>query len=357
MVTTLTPTAQQWDSFVNAHPRAHILQLSAWAGQKRPYGWESARVALADGDQIVAGAQILFRRLPFRLGTMAYLPMGPLLADNGQREALWQAIDDLCRQRRAAFLKWEPGIPEEGDPPPDFERYGFRQRNQTIQPPRTILIDISADDETVLGRMNQGTRRKIRQSQKHDIHYYEAARADVSKFTRMMETTGSRNEFGVHEPGYYSLAYDLFVPHHAALILAEHTDPATDDTPERTDYLAGVFVFAIGKTAWYFYGASSSVKRNLMASYGVQWEAIKWAKQRVCSVYDLWGIPDEDEPTLEAQFEQRDDGLWGVYGFKRGWGGNIVRSAGAWDKVYNPLVYTAFQVALRVRNRTAQVEG
>src|SRR5690606_5870745 len=189
---------------VTAHPRAHILQLSTWAGQKRPYGWESARVALAENDQIVAGAQILFRRLPFRLGTMAYLPMGPLLANNAQREALWRAIDDVCRKRRAAFLKWEPGIPEPGDPPHDFERYGFRQSGQTIQPPRTILIDISGDDDTILARMNQGTRRKIRQSQKHGIRYYEAARSDVSKFTQMMETTGSRNEFGVHEPGYYT---------------------------------------------------------------------------------------------------------------------------------------------------------
>lgn len=355
MVTTLTPTAQQWDTFVTAHPRAHLLQLSAWAGQKRPYGWDSARVALADGDQIVAGAQILFRRLPLGLGTMAYLPMGPLLANNAQREALWLAIDDLCRQRRAAFLKWEPGIAEEGDPPPDFARYGFRQSVQTIQPPRTILIDITGDDENILARMNQGTRRKIRQSQKHDIRYYEASRADVSKFTHMMETTGSRNAFGVHEPDYYTLAYDLFVPHHAALILAEHTD--ADESSERTDHLAGVFVFAVGKRAWYFYGASSGVKRNMMASYGVQWEAIRWAKRRGCTLYDMWGIPDEDESLLEAEFEHRDDGLWGVYGFKRGWGGKVVRSAGAWDKVYNPLVYAAFQVALRLRNRAPQVEG
>jgi lipid II:glycine glycyltransferase (peptidoglycan interpeptide bridge formation enzyme) len=356
MVTTFTPTSQQWDSFVVTHPRTHIFQLSAWAGQKRPYGWESARVALGDGEQIVAGAQILFRRLPFRLGTMAYLPMAPLFADGGQREALWRAIDEVCRQHHAAFLKWEPGIPEAGDPPPDFARYGFRQSGQTIQPPRTILIDIG-DDETILARMNQGTRRKIRQSQKNNIHYYEASRADVDKFTRMMQSTGSRNEFGVHEPGYYTLAYDLFVPQYAALILAELIDTPTDDTPERTDDLAGVFVFAVGKRAWYFYGASSSVKRNLMASYGVQWEAIQWAKRRGCTVYDLWGIPDEEEELLEAQFEQRDDVLWGVYGFKRGWGGRIVRSAGAWDKVYNPLVYAAFQVALKVRNRAAQVEG
>ena len=104
--------------------------------------------------------------------------------------------------------------------------------------------------------MNQGTRRKIRQSQKNDIRYYEGTRADVAKFTAMMQTTGSRNEFGVHEPGYYQLAYDLFVPHDAALILAEHEG----------DPLAGIMVFAAGKTAWYLYGASSNEKRNLMAS-------------------------------------------------------------------------------------------
>lgn len=356
MATPMTPTPQQWDAFVSSHPRAHILQLSAWAGQKRPYGWESARVALEDGGLIVAGAQLLFRRLPFRLGTMAYLPMAPLVTGAGQHEALWSAIDAACRQRRAAFLKWEPGILEDGDPPPNAAA-GFRRSPQTIQPPRTILIDISGDDAVILARMNQGTRRKIRQSQKSGVRCYQASRDDVTKFTRMMQTTGSRNAFGVHEPSYYTLAYDLFVPQHAALILAEHTDSETEDTPERADDLAGVFVFAIGKTAWYFYGASASVKRNLMASFGVQWAAIQWAKQRGCTVYDMWGIPDEDEPALEAHFESRSDGLWGVYGFKRGWGGSVTRSAGAWDKVYNPLVYAAFQLALRVRNKAGQPEA
>jgi lipid II:glycine glycyltransferase (peptidoglycan interpeptide bridge formation enzyme) len=188
--------------------------------------------------------------------------------------------------------------------------------------------------------MNQGTRRKIRQSQKNGIRYYEGTRADVAKFNAMMHTTGSRNAFGVHEPGYYERAYDLFVPKgDAALILAEHEG----------DDLAGIMVFGAGKTAWYLYGASSDTKRNLMGAYGVQWAAIQWAKARGCTVYDMWGIPDADEATLEAHFESRSDGLWGVYGFKRGWGGVVVRSLGAWDKVYNPLVYTAYKTALKLR--------
>jgi lipid II:glycine glycyltransferase (peptidoglycan interpeptide bridge formation enzyme) len=334
----ITPTDSQWAAFVAAQPRAHVLQQPEWGTLKAAYGWGVERVALADGDKVVAGAQILFRALPFRLGTMAYLPMGGFATRDDLWQPLWNAIDACAKRRRAAFLKWEPGIYGH-EPTPDFARFGFQSSQQTVQPPNTILIDISGSEDTILARMNQGTRRKIRQSQKNDVRYYEGTRADVAKFNGMMQTTGSRNAFGVHAPDYYELAYDLFVPQSAALILAEHEG----------DSLAGIMVFALGKTAWYLYGASSNEKRNLMAAYGVQWAAIQWAKARGCTVYDLWGIPDADEATLEAQFETRSDGLWGVYGFKRGWGGEVVRSAGAWDKVYNPPIYKLYQLALRYR--------
>lgn len=333
------PTDTQWDSFVAAQPRAHVLQMSAWGDLKRAFGWGVERVALTDttGD-IRGGALLLFRPLPLRLGTLAYLPMGPYVSNPTDSIELWSAIDRCARSRGAAFLKWEPGIYTLN--PPDPAALGFRPSPQTIQPPRTVIIDISGDDETILKRMNQGTRRKIRQSQKNDIRYREASRADVAIFNQMLQTTGTRNEFGVHDPAYYERAYDLFVPQHAALILAEHEG----------DPLAGIMVFAANDTAWYLYGASASVKRNLMATYGVQWAAIQWAKARGCTFYDLWGVPDADEATLEAEFQQRSDGLWGVYGFKRGWGGAVVRSLGAWDRAYNPLVYQAYQLALKVRH-------
>lgn len=342
-----TPSAREWDQFVDHHPRAHILQTSAWGELKSAYEWECARVALREGTQpddedapIVAGAQLLFKRLPLRLGTMAYLPMGAYVTDASQWEALWAAVDECARERSAAFLKWEPGILDSGFRP-DFEEWGFRDSAQTIQPARTILLDIGDPDDMILARMNQGTRRKIRQSLKNNIRYYEGTRADLDKFTSLMQTTGTRNDFGVHEPAYYELAYDLFVPRgDAALILAEHEG----------DTLAGVMVFAKHYTAWYLYGASSNIKRNLMASYGVQWHAIQWAQRHGCDTYDFWGIPDEDLKTLESEFEQRSDGLWGVYGFKRGWGGQIVRSAGAWDRVYNQLIYGGYQLAVTLRD-------
>ena len=344
-------TASVWDDFVRQQPRAHILQLSAWGELKSAYGWQTERVVIQEGETIVAGAQLLFRHLPLHLGAMAYLPMGPYITAApplsacgegaggwGRATQLWQAIDATARRHNARFLKWEPGVYFETTPP-DWTEFGFRPSPQTVQPRSTIVIDISGDEDAILKRMNQGTRRKIRQALKSGVRYYEGQRADVVKFTALMQVTGNRNQFGVHEPAYYERAYDLFVPNHAALILAEHEG----------DSLAGIMVFAVGEWAWYFYGASADAKRNLMATYGVQWQAIQWAKARGCMYYDLWGIPDADETRLEAQFQQRSDGLWGVYGFKRGWGGTVTRSAGAGDKVYHPLVYQAYRWALRGR--------
>lgn len=337
------PSPASWDAFVRAHPRGHALQLAAWADLKAAGGWSARRVALADPfGNITAGAQILFRPLPLKLGTLAYLPFGPLVTPGADVAALWRAIDQTARERRAAFLKCEPGIFEQTAP--DMAAARFRPSPHTIQPPRTILIDLTGDEAAILARMNQGTRRKIRAGDKHGVRVWQGTAADVPRFTAMLATTGERNAFGVHDARYYGLAYNKFVTTgDAALWLAEHDG----------DDLAGVMTFAVGSTAWYLYGASSNVKRNLMGAYAAQWAAIQWARSRGCTTYDLWGIPDADEDQLEAEFESRSDGLWGVYGFKRGWGGRVVRSLGAWDRVYVPLVYTAYQLYLK-RNQSAR---
>jgi lipid II:glycine glycyltransferase (peptidoglycan interpeptide bridge formation enzyme) len=86
-----------------------------------------------------------------------------------------------------------------------------------------------------------------------------------------------------------------------------------------------------------------------MPNYLLQWEAIRWAKSQGCTEYDLWGVPDEDLATLEANFANRNIGLWGVYRFKRGFGGELRRSVGPWDRVYNPTLYRLYSVWLKYR--------
>lgn len=329
------PSATDWDDYVGAQPNGHVLQLSGWGELKSQFGWESRIIALSNEHGIQAGALVLLQALPFGVGRLAYVPMGAYASEASLYPWLWRAIR---RETSAAMLKLEPG---QGTAmtKADLSSAGFRPSPQSIQPATTIIIDISGDDSSIMGRMNQGTRRKIRKSRSSEIVYREGDRGDLQRFNSLMQQTGERNAFGVHSPGYYEAVYDLFMPGDGALLLARHED----------DLLAAIMVFALGDTAWYLYGASSRSHGNLYATYGIQWAAIEWARRRGCRYYDLWGIPDVDEAALEAQFKNRKDGLWGVYGFKRGWGGEARRSLGTWDLAWNPLVYAAYRAALKLR--------
>jgi lipid II:glycine glycyltransferase (peptidoglycan interpeptide bridge formation enzyme) len=316
----------EWKEFLAAHPEAHLLQTGEWGELKSAFGWEAVRVISGD-----CCAQILFRKLPLGF-TLGYMPKGPIISHQSSviSDQFWAEVDENCRARRAIFLKIEPD--EWGDSPPLLgEGPGVRSSPHNIQPLRTIIVDLNGSEEEILARMKQKTRYNIRLAEKKGVTV--RAWDDVPAFHRMMLATGERDVFGVHSLEYYRRTYELFHPAGMCeLLVAEY-----EGRP-----LAVLMVFGRGKRAWYFYGASSDEARNLMPTYLLQWEAMLWAKSKSCIEYDLWGVPDENEATLEANFETRRDGLWGVYRFKRGFGGELRRAAGALDRVYNLPLYLLY---------------
>jgi lipid II:glycine glycyltransferase (peptidoglycan interpeptide bridge formation enzyme) len=335
----------EWDAFIDRHPEAHLLQTRAWGELKSAFGWQAGYVLNQLHD---LGAQVLFRRLPLGL-SLAYIPKGPVGgaaldtvagcgSDGDVWQAIWAEVDRMCLERRAVFLKVEPDAWATAQVDANQVPSGFRPSQQEIQPRRTLLVDLGGSEEAVLGRMKQKTRYNIRLAQKRGVLVHRTA--DLEAFYRLMQITGERDVFGVHSLGYYRRAYELFHPRgECELLLAE-----LDGEP-----LGGLMVFAHGRRAWYFYGASSDQHRETMPTYLLQWEAMRWARGRGCANYDLWGVPDFDEHTLEAQFTERSDGLWGVYRFKRGFGGQLLRACGPWDRVYRPLGYALYRLGLRFR--------
>jgi peptidoglycan pentaglycine glycine transferase (the first glycine) len=334
----ITPTPEAWDAFVAACG-GHILQTDVWGRLKSAFGWQAERVALADsGGALVCGALVLFRRFP----PMAYVPRGPVVDwdDEGQVRELLDVLTQRARERGAILLKLESDSTDTPGHRTRLASLGLVPSSHLVQPPRTILLDITGDEEDILARMNQGTRRKIRLCGRREVAIRHGGPEDIDSFNALMHATGERNAFGVHAPDYYRTAYELFAPQGRAVLLMASYGGRD---------LAGLMAFALGGRAWYFYGASSGEEGQRMPAYGLQWEAIRWAHGRGCTLYDLWGIPDEEPEALEAQFQHRSDGLWGVYGFKRGFGGQIWRSVGAWDAVLNPLLYPLYRLAVRIR--------
>ncbi len=311
--TSTAPSEEAWKAFLAAHPRAHVLQTWEWGRLKAAFGWKAVPVLAG-----TSGALVLFR--PLALGFhVGYVPKGPV---GPWTPALAQALDRAARAHRALFLLVEPDAWEEEAPAPPP---GWRPGACPVQPRRTLVVDLTPEEEIILARMKQKTRYNIRLAARKGVQV--RAWEDVNAFYRMLQETAARDGFAIHPPGYYRLAYDLFVPQGMAqLLVAEY----------QGEPLAALMVFARGHRAWYFYGASTGRHRNKMPTYLLQWEAMRWARSRGCTEYDLWGVPDEDLDTLEREFTTRRGGLWGVYRFKRGFGGVLKRAAGPWVREYFP---------------------
>lgn len=332
-----------WDEFVTQHPHGSLLQTTAWASLKSRFGWAPKRIWVKKEGQIVAGAQMLIRSATFGVARMGYVPHGPLVNwdDQEQVEVVFHQLNLAAYQNRTGFVKVEPLLWQDEFGAERWQQlcervHGRVSDSDTIQPPRTVLIDLRPAEADILAAMKQKTRYNIRLAAKKGVTVRHGTRDDLPAFTQLMRTTGQRNEFGVHVPKYYQVAYeqfDSYLPGSVALFLAEY-----EQKP-----LAAVMVFAVGRHAAYLYGASNNEERQRMPTYAVQWAAMQWAKARGCDWYDMYGVPDYPEDELEAQFQERDDGLWGVYRFKRGFGGQISRTVGPADLVYSKLTYKLYQ--------------
>jgi peptidoglycan pentaglycine glycine transferase (the first glycine) len=329
---------QAWDEMV-ARLGGHLLQSFAWGELKAQFGWRVERLAAQR-----ACGQVLHRALPGGLGTLAYVPKGPMV-DYGDAESLRMLLTKagmFCRQRRAICLKIEPNLEDDPTLEKQLRAFGFRPSPQEVQPRRTIVVDLSAEPEAILRRMKSKTRYNIRLAGRKGVTVRHGTEEDLAPVYRLMEATAERDKFGIHSLDYYEAAYQLFAkPGQGCLLLAEFEGKL----------LAALMAFAFGDTACYMYGASSDEHRNRMPTYLLQWKAMTWAKEKGCLSYDLWGVPDEEEEVLEAEFTNRQDGLWGVYRFKRGFGGRLVRTAGAWDLVYAPFRYRLYTLAVNLYNR------
>ncbi len=337
---------ETWDAFVAAHPAGTVLQTSRWAQLKATFGWDWEIVTPTAVPN--SGALVLYRALPLKVGTIAYVPRGPLVDWNDAQAAAatLAALRAAARRRRAWALWLEPELLDTSEARAQLRAHGLRAVTRTIQPPRTIIVDIAPTEDAILAQMRSKTRYNIRLAERKGVTVHEGTVDDAAAFYALMTETGRRDDFGIHSEAYYRRVFELFLPSpgapsgHAAMLLAEVAG----------ELVAALVVFALGTKAWYLYGASSERHREKMPPYALQWAAIRWAKARGCTVYDLWGIPDFDEETLEAQFAERSDNLWGVYRFKRGFGGQIIRCVGLWEQ---PL-HLLYPLAARLRGYGAE---
>lgn len=352
-----------WNHIIAQTPSAHILQTWQWAEFKSLYGWKpifcvwagnSTAIQLVhyvpkDEVTVRAAALILRRaatirgiKLPFNI---LYVPKGPLLVDwedVALRQKILSDLNLIAQKNRSISIKIDPDVPigygepgSKDDHESPLGKYveddllynGWHYSNDQIQFRNTVLVDLNQTEDEILARMKQKTRYNIRLAARKGIIVRKGNLDELEMLYQMYAETAFRDNFIIRDREYYLNVWRLFMDANMAQpFIAEF-----DGKP-----IAALIMFHFLKKAWYLYGMSVEAHREKMPNHLLQWEAIRHAKSLGCSVYDMWGAPDD--------FHENDP-MWGVYRFKEGFGGKVVRTIGAWDK---PVQYVLYRFYSRI---------
>jgi peptidoglycan pentaglycine glycine transferase (the first glycine) len=341
--------ASTWDRALLDLPNPHVLQSWAWGEFKSQHGWSATRLLFQEDGCTVAAASVLRRKLSLLPVSVLYVPKGPALdwADTALAVRVLAELEGMARQRRVIFCKIDPDIYYCDDtPPPSSPRLkggsrggrpanaeavarvlagrNWRFSDEQIQFRNTVLLDLGRSEDEILAAMKQKTRYNIGLAARRGVEVRRGTAKDLVTFYQLYLETSRRDHFLIRSPEYYYDVWGGFLEVGQAQLLLASVEG---------EVVAGLMLFTFGPTAWYMYGASSDRYRERMPNYLLQWAAIRHARAAGCTLYNLWGAPDNLDES---------DPMWGVYRFKLGLGGELARGLGAWDFAVSQVGYRFF---------------
>jgi lipid II:glycine glycyltransferase (peptidoglycan interpeptide bridge formation enzyme) len=310
-----------------------------WGIFKSRFSWEARSFIIEWKDKNVSPLLVLIRKIAPGI-RMAYVPWGPELPEflNEKALALSELVKELIPYLRniASFIRFDlPWIVEKNQLE-QLVNLGFHRAAADIQPPDTVLIDLKLSSDNILSLMKPKWRYNIRLAEKKGVKVRKDS--SIELFYSLLKETAVRDGITIHSVEYYKTLFNLCNEYGKSyennikinLYTASHEN----------DILAAIIVLYYNKTAIYLYGASCGIKRNLMAPYALQWQAVRDAKEAGCTAYDMFGIPPDSNPNHP---------MYGLYLFKTGFGGNIIHRPGSWDYIYKPFLYFLFSTAEAIR--------
>jgi lipid II:glycine glycyltransferase (peptidoglycan interpeptide bridge formation enzyme) len=331
-----------WDDLVVGNPDGgHILQSRAWGEFKRQHGWTPRYLVSERGGGMVA--ILVLQRLIPGLGSLWYAPKGPGVSDPLQ---LRDVLRGAPTSGAAFCLKIEPELDDDDAVRTALQGLGLRKARHDVQISRaTIIVDLRPDETQLLASFKPKTRYNIRLAARRGVTVRPVHLDGDSLDTmyRLMAATRDRAGFTLRSKEYFAGYWRL---HEAAgqgqLFLADWQGTT----------LAGVFATFMGRKAWYKDGGSVKEHADVMAPHLLQWEVMRWLRERGAESYDLVAVPRRAQLSTEHP-------LHGLYRFKSGFSDHITEFAGTWDLPLHRLRYAlwdrageraAHQLAYRVRH-------
>ena len=327
-----------WDDFVKSHPESNFLQSWDFYEFHRLRGKRIVRRLAMDGEKIVsayAGVVETAKR-----GTYLAIAGGPIMnwTDKKLVKAVFEDIKTVGKKTNCVFVRVRPQLELSDKSLKLMAELGLKRAPMYLSVEYAGVLDLTKSEEEILARASQGFRRKLRKAEKNEIEI-SADTDDVAikEFCRLEKLHAERQKYVAFSESFLTKQYEAFRENNEVIIYTAKKDGET---------LAQNFMIFYGPEASYHYGVSSESGTKYSAAPLLHMEAMREARKRGCTRYNLWGIVEPDE--VNHRF-------YGVSEFKRSFGCEELRYTPAHDLIIKPAKYQITKLVETARKKHRHV--
>jgi hypothetical protein len=377
-----------WDARAVDGPGGSVWQSLAWGEHAGRTGWRVRHLRYDDGLPLL----VLERRWPGLPGGSAYLPRGPVGAGEPvarTAERLAAAAEHLAAGGIDVVAS-DAEVPAATGYPAALQAAGFRPIEEIHPSRHTMVASLEGGAEGAWERIAKTTRQRIGSARRRGLvvrrfdargsgpdggivdpaaagtslptapgdgaaapphdRLDAAARAALGPFHGLLEETGTRRGFTIgSRDGAVSWWLAAMRAGPLAYLEVRDVAPAGDWEDPAGTLLGGAILFRQGDRLTYGHSGDRADLRN--AHPGVihllLWEAVRIGAAEGRAELDLGGVDVAGARGIPEPGER----MWGLYEFKRAFGGTWVEMTGAYERAMRPRRYAAGRVASAVARR------
>lgn len=313
-----------WNESAQTFDHATFLDSWNWGEFEREMGFEFHNLGLYEGDSIVGLLPI--KVVKAKRGKYLMLRHSPLI-NWGNKEHVEFVLDflrEMSGGEGVDFVRMSPLLLDTPEGQSKIEGLGLVDASShTMDAERTIVLDLTKDEETLMKEMRKNTRYSVRQAMKLGV---EVEHTDGDEkfdlFYDIFTHSAARNNWGrAYSKEYLKKEYDIFRRDgYSRMFFAKYKGEVI---------AAAMFNFFNGQVAYHHSGSLSEF-RKIPSMYSIIWEAANYGRSVGMKKLNLWGVIDK---------EDKKHPWYGLSLFKYGFGGDVVKYVHAKDMVVKPFAH------------------